>query len=199
LRRYMAHLTSDIASAEQTRVPLGATIKLHKRLLQRSKEPTASSVAFQLELPILKGIATSTLIKLREDEQEHFRRFQDHLRLAIEEKLKLDPSSNVTELAIQIRNDLIEPDLRKIRDRLRYSESLLLKKSMVGVGLGTLVTVCGLIAGLPSVVTIPGMLAPILTVYGQAESKHLEEKRDIALEGMYFLWKALEHQPHSLD
>ncbi len=196
LRRYMAHLTSDVASSQQTRVPLGATIALHRRLLQRSKEITPSSVAFQLRLPVLEGIPTKTLIKLRHDEKEHFQRFQDHLRLAIEQRLKLDTSIDSTRLAEQIRNDLIEPDLRKIRDRLAASESLLLKKSVVGIGLGSLVTVCGLIAGLPPIVTIPATLTPILTMYGQAESKHLEEKRDIAFEGMYFLWKAVQHQPH---
>jgi len=197
LRRYMAHLTSDVAASHQTKVPLGATIKFHGRLLQKSNELTNASVAFHLQLPILEGVPTETLVKIRHDEQDYFKRFQNRLRLAIDERIKIDSSSDVAKLAIQIRNDLIEPELQKIKDRLAASEKLLLKKSVVGIALGTFATICGLIAGLPPTVTIPAAITPILTMYGQAESKHLEEKRDLSLEDMYFLWQAAQHQPHA--
>jgi hypothetical protein len=84
--------------------------------------------------------------------------------------------------------------LRRIRDRLSASERLLAKKAAVDVFLTSLATTCGILAGVPPPLAVTGGLAPMIAMVGQAATRYLEEKRDIELDDMYFLWKAVEHQ-----
>jgi hypothetical protein len=191
---YMAHLTSDVSAAKKFKSPLGSTIRFHTKVLHPFDGLTTSNVAFKMELPVLQGISAGTLIKIRQDEHEYFKRFQDALRLAINERVKSAQSIDAAEVANEIRQDTIEPALRRIRDRLMASEKVLTKKTAVGVFLTILTTTCGILAGVPPALTVTGGLAPMITMTGQAASKYLEEKRDIELEDMYFLWKAIEHQ-----
>lgn len=41
-----------------------------------------------------------------------------------------------------------------------------------------------------------GGVATVVTATGSAASKHLDERGEIELEGMYFAWKASGHAPH---
>ncbi len=60
-------------------------------------------------------------------------------------------------LADQIRRYLIDPEVERIRERLSTADKMLAKKTAVGVGLGSLVTVCGLLAGVnPPLATVAG-------------------------------------------
>jgi hypothetical protein len=192
--RFIAYLTTDVVTAQKLKSPLGATTRFHAKLLQASEELSATGVAFNIELPVLEGVPVQTLIKIRQDEQEYFKRFQYALRQAINERIKANQSANALHIANQIRQDVIEPELHQIRERLAASEKLLKKKTAVGIFLSTLTTTCGILAGAPPPLTVSGGLAPMITMAGQAATKYLEEKRDIELEDMYFLWKAVEHQ-----
>lgn len=194
--RFVAYLATDLVVARQFRSPLGATTRFHSRLLQASEKMSAAQVAFKIELPVLHGVPVKTLIKIRQDEDEHFKRFQDALRRAINERIKIAQSANALQLANQIRQDVIEPELRRIRERLAASEKILNKKTAVGIYLTTLATACGILAGVPLPLAVTGGLVPMITMAGQAAGKYLEEKGDIELKDMYFLWKAITEHSH---
>jgi hypothetical protein len=194
LRFYIPHLTADITAAKSLGVPLGCTNWLHGELLSTASiSPTIANVAFNLDLPILQGVSVETLVKVRNDEYESFQRFRDSIRLAVKERLKADPSARTAELSEQIRLDVIEPELRRIRDRLAAAERAIAKKSVIGIVMGALVTTCGIMAGLPIPVSIAAGVGTASTTETGAATKYLEEKQQAALSDMYFLWKAVKH------
>src|SRR5207247_2263028 len=107
------------------RTPLGATLRFNSELLDRSAGYTAQVVAFTMELPVLQQVALQDLLKLRNDEYEHFRRFRYAVREAINQRLRAAQSTGAAAVAKQIREDLIEPELERISNRLRSAEKLL--------------------------------------------------------------------------
>lgn len=192
LARYTAHLASDVSAGSAHQIPLGSTLALHCALLEH-RTPSVAETAFQIELPVLTNVAVADLIRVRNEERDLFERFQTSLRTAIRERLKLEPSENPAQLAREIREDLIDPNLQKIRERLKASEQLLSRKSAVSIGVGVLVTVCGALTGIGGPIAAAAGIGSMLTGGGTALAKHLEERRDIQESDYYFLWKASRH------
>lgn len=149
LREFVAHLTADVLAARNSCAPLGAVVGLHRRLLEKSNKIGVADITLRLNLPVLDGVPTGTLVAIRRDEREHFVRFQQGLKKAITERLKSVGSERADELAKEIEQDLIESNISRIRDRLAASERALTKKASVGVFLGGLTTTCGLLCGIP--------------------------------------------------
>ncbi len=190
---YSSYLAADALTARQLRVPLGSSFSVHRKILAQSNQPEVDAVAFNLDLPVLNNIPISTLLRIRREEGEHFRRFQSRLRLAIDERSRASVATGSARIATEIVGDVIEPELRNIRDRLAASQRLMTKKAGVGGFLAALTTTCGLLIGAdPSVALSAGIAVATPTIFA-ATSKHLEERRDVELEDMYFLWKAVGH------
>lgn len=199
LRNYIPHLTGDVVAARTSGVPLGSTIWLHNELLVAESEVALpTNVAFNIELPILQGISVDTLLAVRSDEHESFQRFRDSLRLAIKQRIETAPSHRAKELSEQIRLDVIQPELRRIRDRLAAAERTLAKKTALGIVMGALVTTCGIFAGLPVPASIAAGCGAASTTETGAVTKYLEEKQQASLSDMYFLWEAVKHVAHDL-
>jgi hypothetical protein len=192
---FSTYLTSDIMTAQRLKVPLGSSLSPHLTMLRRSEELTAQAVAFHLDLPVLDDIPVAELLKLRKEEQECFLRFQTRLRLAIAEREKTSGAARPEQIAKQIEQDIIQPELDNIRERLAASERVLVRKSGVGLFLGALSTTCGLLVGVGPVGAAAAGVATVAPAVYAAAGKYIEEQRDISLEGMYFLWKATGHAP----
>jgi hypothetical protein len=199
MRQVIPHLTSDIIASRESGVPLGCTMPFYGKLLSYgANKPSPTDVAFNLNLPVLQEIPIELLIKIRRDEQESFHRFQDSLRLAIKEQMRELPSARAEEISNQIRVDIIEPQLRQIRDRLRAAQKTVVKKTAVGVFMGTLVTTCGILADIGGPPAVAAGVGAMVTAEAAATAKYIEEEQQIALSDMYFLWKAVEHAGHKL-
>jgi hypothetical protein len=190
---YSSYLAADILTARRLGVPFGSSFSVHREILTRGDLNADESVAFHMDLPVLSGIPIDRLLRIREDEQEHFRRFQSRLKLAIQERAKSRVGAHPGRIAQEIVRDLIEPELRKIRERLQASEKLLAKKAGVGGFLASLATTCGLLAGAAPIAALGAGMAVIAPAVYSAASKHLEERAAIESEDMYFLWKAVGH------
>jgi len=196
VQRYVAHLSSDAAIAHQATAPLGSIVWLHGRLLRQSASRiTPAEVVFNLDLPVLNKVPIDTLLKIRRDDGDAFERFRASLRKAVTERLR-EGSSDGGRLAEDIRRDVIEPELVQVRQRLASAERALSRKALVGFGLGSIVTVCGLLAGVPAPLAVTGGIGIVTTVAATAGLKDIDERRDVSLSDMYFLWKALRHARH---
>lgn len=196
LEKFLAYLAADVSAARECRSPLGAAIRFHNRLLQEALPTTVADVAFNIKLPILEGVLPSTLIEIRRDETEYFLRFKSALRIAVEERLKNAASSNAKAVAQEVVRDIVEPELHKIRGRLKAAERATAKKTALGLGLGTLATACGMLAGLPAPVAFGGGMTAALGVSGTAFGRLLDEQSEVEMSDMYFVWKAQEHAAH---
>jgi hypothetical protein len=191
-KRYVAHLASDIWTANTLKAPLGSAVNLHGQLLKAFEAGVGEAdVAFQLNLPILKGIKAEELLKIRRDEKLHFEKFRQCLRTAIGERLENSSNEKAEVIAAEITNDLIKPSLNDIERRLAGAKQVLAKKAGLSITLGGLATTCGLLTANPLLIT-----TGVTTAVGgalNAEYKFIEEQRDITLSDMYFLWQAQKH------
>ena len=192
LKKYLSSLASDIHSSRVLNSPLGSTVHLHGQLLKIIKAGLQEAhVAFELKLPVLQGVQPEVLLKLRRDEESYFERFRQSLRLAIKEHLNHSSTANATKIADEIRKDLLNPALNDIELRLKTAKATLTKKVGVSITLGAFATSCGLLTANPFLVAAGATPAVGYTI--AAGQKFIEEKRDIALSDMYFLWQAQQH------
>ena len=195
MKKYLSSLSSDIYTSHVLNSPLGSTINFHGQLLNTIKDGLhEGEVAFNLQLPVLEGIPPEILIKIRNDQQPHFEKFRQSLRLAIKERLNVLERSNATAIAEEIRKDVIIPALSDIEVRLNGARDSVTKKAGLSIILGTLSTTFGLLSANPVAIGA-GVTAAVGGTLA-AGQKYIEEKRDVTLSDMYFLWQASPHKRH---
>jgi hypothetical protein len=165
----------------------------HERLLTKASIGSAiQDVAFRLDLPSLQNVPLSDLVRIRATEGEAFERFRDALGKASKELLHSKGLSR-GDVALQIARDVIEPELRQLRQRLHAAKRLVNRKALVSIVLGGIATTCGFLGIIPAAIATSGGVGCILTGAGNAVYQYLEEKKNIELSDMYFIWKALRH------
>ena len=193
------YLLTDIELAQRSGAPLGTTNAVHSAIIG-AKKGNVADIAFDLELPFLEGVPIDELLKVRADEEEAFQRFRDALRLAIKERLRNQGAAGGEGIAAEIRDDLIEPELRTIRTRLTSAKTALAKQVGVSVVVGGLLTTCGLLIGW-SADSMVQAVAPAISAGVGAAAKGAEGRvqwkiasdRDVEMSDMFFLWQALSH------
>jgi hypothetical protein len=185
---FVSCLASDVATSRYLKSPLGSDLEFYRRLFEAFHRPvTEEDVAVELQLPFLDGIAPRELLKLRAQERDAFDRFRLALRSAIRQRIEVAVAgTNVTKIAREIERDVLHPALADIRQRLSEAQRLLTRKALVGLTVGAAATTCGLLLNIP-LLTVTGVGTTMTAL--SAEFKFLEEKRDIRLSEMYFLWK----------
>lgn len=190
LRRFAAHLTSDVRAARGLQVPLASSVELHEEVLDRTAAGrSVENVALSLQLPVLQNLTAADLVRLREHEGLQFERFRDALRSAIAERLKSDGEDPVT-VAARVMDEIINPELNMIEAKLGESQRSLSLKSGLQLGVGAATTTVGLLAALPPVVATGLGISAASVVHG---SKYFDDKKEVRLSEMYFLWHA-EHR-----
>jgi hypothetical protein len=140
----------------------------------------------------------ASLIKFRKTEGECFERFQSALRTAINERIKTASSPTAAVYAREIKRDVIDPELRRIRDRLASSRTLAVRSTATGLGLGAVAATVGLFTPLNANpigagLTVGGAITMGASSLKKAVDDHLAIRRDVSLSDMYFLWKAHQH------
>jgi hypothetical protein len=194
---YVQHLVTDLIAARFCKAPLAATMWAHHQLLAQNCDDHVASAAFHLELPVVDSVPIPTLLQIRKDEGDAFERFRGRLRQAFTESLSAQKTSkDVEKAALEIRRDLIDPELREIRARLKRGTSALGKKSVVGIILGGLATTCGLLAGAPTPVAVSAGFAVASAAAATGTAKLIDERSEVAMSDIYFLWKAVKHGKH---
>jgi hypothetical protein len=192
---YVAVLISDIGWAKTLGAPLGAAAMIHEDLLARGPESSLAirDAMFSLELPVLDGLATKDLIKLRQDNWEYFDAFRLALQTAAQDYIRIAVAgTRADDIAAQIESDVIEPELIRLRRELRVSADILTRKSVASLPLGALATTIGLLDKIPLVavggtaVVAAAGIGSFLTDY----KKYADDKRSVMMSDMYFLWRA---------
>ena len=186
--RYAAHLVSDVVAAKQLGVPLGAAVQLHERVLaQEPATPTVEDVAFALKLPVLQDVPIPDLIRIREDEHECFEAFRQAIQLAIRERLT-DGAGSVA-VAREVERDVIAPALLAIDRRLHAAKRALGRKAATSIAVGAVLAAVGLLEAAPLILGT-GVAGATSTL--PALHKYLDDRSDVELSDMYFLWKVRE-------
>lgn len=183
-------LVNDFAAARDLSLPLGGFSRVPAAASVSAGDVTAASVAFNLELPHLRGVPTQQLIQVIEEDRTAFDSFRTALRRAVEEKISATRSGDdPRQIAARVLSDYLEPELDKLNRQLVTAERRAVRKTATDVGLGTIFAVVGSMLGLP--LGIAGGGAALVV---GAAAKHVDEywdaRRDVELSDLYFLWKA---------
>jgi uncharacterized protein (DUF2249 family) len=141
----------------------------------------------------LRNVDPELLIRIRQEEAEHFIAFRRSLQLAIRERLQATSDKDPAVLAAQIQSEVIQPQLDNIARRLKAAQKLLVQKSATRVAVSVLTTTCGLLTANPLVMST-GVMAAMTAL--SAVDKYQDDRRDIILSDMYFAWQAQKHAAH---
>ncbi len=189
---HIRNLETDIVAAQGLKGTLGATVWSHEHVLSRlSKGADTTNVLFRISFPSLAHVPIKELMSLRLQEGDAFLAFRSALTKAVREIVASKPSSDAQTVAAEVVRDVIEPELTRLRQRLKTAQRALHRKSAISIGLAGISTLIGLQLGMNPFVA--GGVGVLLSGPIGAASKYVDEKQTIEMSDMYFLWKALQH------
>ncbi len=196
VHKYLAALSSDALASRRARTPLGSSIPFYSKLLATHPSPRVESVAFEIPLPISENAPLESLIKLRGENADAFTRFQAALRSAITERLNTAGDANAEAIGREIRRDVIDPELAKIRATISGSRFFAARAAGAGVAIGTVLATVGLMTPLAG--SIGGALAvggavTIAAALKKANEDELGALKEIRQSDLYFLFQAHKH------
>lgn len=186
-KHYAGWLVSDVLFARALEIPVGHSFHGHaSQVNPLNTESRASAIAMQISLPFLRDIPIPELLRVREEQHESFERFRKALSDAIREKARADKGPTPLVAAREIERDLIRPAISDIDQRIKAAKGRLNKKSLINMGVGVLAMSIGHLANMPFLlpVGVAAALSPGVSHY----PKYVEEKADINLSEMYYLW-----------
>jgi hypothetical protein len=188
-------LAADLAASAKYGLPLVTGVPYHATLIERlRRKSTAADVALELSLPVLHDVPIHDLLRIRADESEHFARFKVALTRTIEARLR-DADVGSRAVAGEVLRDELEPAVRAIRERLRASTRAFARKSAYSLTVGAVVAACGAATGVLQLLAggaVAGFAGAIA-----AQAKFADERREIQLSDMYFLFRAAKRSPSS--
>ncbi|MFF3853544.1 hypothetical protein [Micromonospora sp. NPDC002575] len=164
--------------------------------LRRSRGVSPDDVALQLNIPILRAMPTANLLRLREEEYESFERFRQVLTEAIQAGVEKAGSKPASVIADEIWRNKIRPGVADIERKLEASSRAMIRKTVAGVTVGAIGAAVGALGGFP-LIAAAGAAAAIGAPLPQL-LKNLEERQQVELHDMYFLWKAQKAHRHDV-
>lgn len=186
-----AWLVSDVRTAQQARIPLAG---VSNWLPAAVPNDDIGEVALRLRIPVLEGAPIRELLAIREHEAASFRRFRDAVRLALKElTAQRDEGTGAAAIAQQVVADVIQPALHDIERKLEVAKKVLGRKTAVSAGVGSAMVLTGFVATMP--LLVPAGIAAGLTSLAHYNS-HVDNKRDVELSDMYFLWQVAQRVGH---
>lgn len=193
--RHMGPLAQDIRTAHDLKGSLASTVWSHEQaLIYMSKAPDPSSVAFHISFPTLENVPINELIEIRSANGDAFLSFRNSLTKAAREMSANYKSLGYEELARQIKSEIIDDEIAKLNKRLRTAKSALTRKVITAITLSSVGTLCAAFFGLfPAIATGTIATGAAIANINKDASKYIDDKREIELSDMYFVWKALNH------
>jgi hypothetical protein len=190
--RHRAAFVSDIHASRQLGGALGSTIWSHEWAMSKLQQNTDDGrIFFQMEFPSLQNIPVSDLISIRLEHRDSFIACRSALRKAIRE-LSSSKEFDRDDLANQVVRDVVMPEISAITTKLEAARRVLTKKSAIALTIAGVSTWCGVHLGLGMATSLgAGALAALGSGVKDAAYKYSEEKRDLEISDMSFLWKAL--------
>jgi hypothetical protein len=171
---YLSTRPAQIALMES--MPAGSMVDTHR---DRTRFTTLHQ-----DLPMMEGTRLKDLLRFRESNYESFQVYRDVVNAQLRSVDLSDP------LALSsFKQDVIEPELRKMDLALKHSRSMFTSSTGVDATVGTAVVVIGHLVGLPI-----QDVAAIAALFGVSEGGKrllsLLRKDTLRTNDLYFLWRA---------
>jgi hypothetical protein len=177
----------DVALAERLGCPLVSdaetVLPMHTR---PEMDAQIDRVALSMRLPGLTGATSEQILRLKREHMPEFVKFRGAVIAAIRERIdRLDQDPR--RVAADVQREFVAPAVADIEVRLKNSLSKMSTKAASGLALGAAMVTIGTLSGAPLVIG-----TGVATAASGAFDikKYVEEKGDIGLSDMYFLWLA---------
>lgn len=192
VRRSAASLVFDSELSKRLRLPLAEETEIILPLKDSPQRKSAELVALHLPLPVIEGLSTKDIIKLREDERPAFDRFQSALTHAIHEHMVKMQGEDARIIARTVVEEYVRPELADIERRLTAIKKAMTSKTGFTIAVGTTLATVGILDAIPLIVTTGAAAAATALSH---VNKYIDDKTAIQLSDMYFLWQA-QHVRH---
>ncbi len=192
LATHEAALRADLATAAAFRGALSSTVWSHQNVLLKTDQPKSSDEPFiHIDFPSLTNVSLESLIELRLAEKDSFLSFRTALRTAMRTIAAESHNQDPRSLASEIMSDVVNPEIAKLQSRLEAARRVLAAKSAISLAVAGVSTLCGVQLGVGVPVAVgAGALGAFFAGLNTAAAKYAEEKREIELSDMFFIWKA---------
>ena len=193
----LSFLFSDVDFARRSNSALGLGAPMHQELLEPQAalaSPSVQEVAFDLRLPVAESVGSRHLLQLRRQEGSSFDVFRTALRKAMRERISAigDQGNDSMTIAQEIADDILEPALNDIENKLVASRRLLDKTAGMSMGLGVLTTTIGLLSSTP--ITLGALVGAVVAA---PEIKgYFSSRKELETSDFYFLWRAAMMEGH---
>jgi hypothetical protein len=183
-------LISDASAAQSLRVPLMQSAE-HTWILRAADLTDSSidetSVALNIQLPVLANVPLKELLRYREDNSASFVLFRDALRGAMMEQIKRSGSDSPEAIASAVVRDYIDPQVAKIEQELTVAKKTLARKVNAHIAVGSAAVGVGYFGNMHLLIgaTVAAAAASITTII----NKNADNKEPIENKPYYFLWK----------
>lgn len=192
---YMEALETDMKQAHLLNGPLASTIWSHERAISAMGSGLDPfSVAFNVSFPTLENVPINELISIRLENGDAFQCFRDALTRAAREMCAISRGASYGSLAEQIKSDIINPEINRLNKRMKSAQESIVKKAVGTIALSAIGTLCAASMGIvPAAAAGTVLAASAIANLNKDFSKFIDDKNDIKLSNMYFIWKALDH------
>jgi hypothetical protein len=202
LERSFTSLIGDVVLAKNLDAPLISDAWATYRMIKSDhtvSDITTDDVALSIEIPMLKGLGSEALLRLRRESPDHFTRFRAATLAAVREQINQVGSVDPKVISRRIQRDFIEPALADMRIDVDSSRKTLAKKVASQVVVGGVLTTIGLVTSSPLIIGsgVIGAGISALAPFGPLGT-YWDRRQDIEMNDLFFLLKAerkaREHQ-----
>jgi hypothetical protein len=152
------------------------------------------TVAFNVSFPTLENVPINELISIRLENGDAFQDFRNAIAKAAREMCAISRGDSYDSLADQIKSDIVNPEINRLNKRMKSAQESIAKKAVGTIALSAIGTLCAASLGIvPAAAAGAVLAASAIGNLNKDFSKFIDDKNDIKLSNMYFIWKALKH------
>jgi hypothetical protein len=187
-------MVSDVDQSRELGAPLVADMDQSFRLFESTrvvKSTTTDDVSVNIQIPMLLGLKSYELLRLRTEFPDEFVLFRSATIDAIKARLAHDVDADPRKVAEEVTREVLEPAVARMNRSLATSMRSFLQMAGLQAAVGGVLTAVGLLDHLPllfggSALGVGGFtIAPSGTV-----PTLLQNRRDVSLDNLYFLHRA---------
>ncbi|GAB3944006.1 hypothetical protein GCM10027614_33490 [Micromonospora vulcania] len=149
-----------------------------------------------MKIPVLSGLSTAELIRLRITASDDFDIFQQALRMAISATLANSQSSNPAAIGEKTWQEILKPALADIERKLTADRWGLGVGGVTTVSVGFAAAAVSSITSLPLAAALLGAAASATVPLNQF-SEYIKDRKQARSSPYYFLWRARKMQTHA--
>jgi hypothetical protein len=193
--RHAAALVGDVSLARKLGAPLTTFVSDFIRPQASANDGSAEdSAALEIRLPIIKGLQTRDLLRLRSEHEDEFVRFREAIAAASKEIIgQMGDGANPKVVADRVQREIIEPTTADLTRQFKASRRKLQRKMAAQLGVGFVGATIGHLNGVPLPLSASAVIASGTLCLPYWNSR-VDDREKFEESDMYFLWHVAKYR-----